>query len=252
MTGPMSQPLVSIVIPTLYLKRPRNTQYLLSKRFTLSELLRDLQENAQVPVEVIVICNGAAGELRTLVTTHPQIDKYALNSVNVGVSRAWNMGAMMAEGDALCFLNDDVEVGPGGLAHLHQVLATDPSVGVVGPRGAVWRGAQHDRYVGEREPANADNISGFCFMVRTELFHRVGGFDIAYTPAGFEEIDFCFAVRQLGYHCRVIPGLPITHHYRHGVSASHGTVEYLHRSTDTRSLHERNKAYFKRKWQIPD
>jgi GT2 family glycosyltransferase len=162
------------------------------------------------------------------------------------------MGAMMAEGSVLCFLNDDVEVGPEGIDRLYEVLEHDPTVGVVGPRGSLWKGAQHDRYVGETAPADAHNVSGFCFMVRTELFHRVGGFDISYTPAGFEEIDFCLAIRRLGYHCRVMPGLPITHHFRHGVSASAGTVEYLHKTIDTRSLYERNKSYFQRKWQTPD
>jgi GT2 family glycosyltransferase len=34
-------------------------------------------------------------------------------------------------------------------------------------------------------------ISGFCFIVRTAFFDKIGWFDMIYTPAGFEDIDFC-------------------------------------------------------------
>ena len=248
----LPEPKTSVIIPTLYAKRPKNLKYLLAERYTLAQVLADLERHLVQPAEVIVVCNGADAALRDLVQGHPRVDKYVINSVNAGVARSWNMGAMMAEGDALCFLNDDVEVGARGVDLLHEALVHDASVGVVGPRGAVWKGASHDRWVGEDAPEDADCLSGFCFMVRTDLFHRVGGFDVAYTPAGFEEIDFCFAIRRLGYRCRVVPGLPIIHHHRHGVSASTGAVTYLNRSIDIKALAERNRAYFQRKWQIPD
>lgn len=246
------EPKISIIIPTLYAKRPKNLKYLFAERYTLPQVLADLERHVGHPAEVIVVCNGADAGLRDLVQNHPRVDKYVLNSVNAGVARSWNMGAMMAEGETLCFLNDDVEIGPGGLDRLYDSLTTDETAGVVGPRGAVWNGAEHDRWVGEQAPEDADSVSGFCFMVRTDVFHRVGGFDIAYSPAGFEEIDFCFAVRRLGWHCRVIPGLPITHHHRHGVSASTKAVTYFNRTIDTKALQQRNKAYFQRKWQIPN
>lgn len=251
-SGELAQPRLSIIIPTLQPKRTRNPKYLLARRYTLGEVLRDLDKHVHVHFEVIVICNGVEPEFRQFVQQNARIDKYAINSVNVGVSRAWNMGAMLATGEILCFLNDDVEVGDSALDRLCDVLRDDPAIGVTGPRGSLWKGTEHDRYVGEAEPEDADNISGFCFLVRSDVFHRLGGFDVAYTPAGFEEIDFCLAVRRAGLRCRVVPGLPIVHHERHGVSTSTGTVQYLGTSIDTKSLHLRNKAHFKRKWHIPD
>jgi len=245
-------PKVSIIIPTLHLKRPRNLKYFMFRRYTLPEVLDDLRSHVDIAIEVIVVCNGTESDLVDCVKSHPRIDKYCLNKVNVGVSRGWNMGAMMAEGDTLLFLNDDVEVGTDAIEALYDVLTKDPTIGEVGPRGSLWKGAQHDRYVGEDHPEDADNISGFCFMVRTETFSRVGGFDIAYTPAGFEEIDFSFAIRKLGLRCRVVPGLRITHHFRHGVSAGPRDIPYLFKNINTTDLHERNKAYFKRKWNIAE
>ncbi len=241
-------PQISFIIPVLHQQRPKNIKRLFMPRYTMSEVLRDLHENITVDHEVIVVCNSQEPELVELITGHENIDKYCLNSVNVGVARAWNMGAELAEGELLCFVNDDVEIGKGSVERLVDILMQSSEVGQVGPRGARWQGAEHERYVGETQVEEADAISGFFFMIKSEVFHQVGGFDIAYTPAGFEEIDMSFKIREIGKKCLVVPNLPITHHYHHGVSAYKSTIQYLSTSIDTQALHERNKSYFMRKW----
>jgi GT2 family glycosyltransferase len=241
-------PLISFIIPVLYLRRPKNKKRLFMPRYAIGEVLRDLHENVTVDHEVIVVCNSREPELVEFITSHEHVDKYCLNSVNVGVARAWNMGVELSEGQALCFVNDDVEIGSGSVDRLVDALMQSDEVGQVGPRGARWQGAEHERYVGETQIEEADAISGFFFMIKSDVFRQVGGFDIAYTPAGFEEIDMSFKIRQIGKKCLVVPNLPITHHHHHGVSAYNTTIQYLSTSIDTRTLHERNKTYFMRKW----
>ena len=85
-------------------------------------------------------------------------------------------------------------------------------------------------------------------MLRDELLRGLGGFDVAYSPAGFEEIDLSFALRKAGYRCVVVPGLPIHHYHHHGVSAYRSEIRYLSGSVDTVTLHERNKRHFMQKW----
>jgi GT2 family glycosyltransferase len=242
-------PNVSVMIPTLHLTRPRNSdpRFYLFPRYTLQQVLRGLKNNVKLSIEVIIVCNGTDPKLVEIVKTHPVVNKYCLNSVNVGVSRAWNMGAAMAEAEVLCFLNDDVEVGSEAIETLFTVLDRDQSIAQVGPKGAKWRGAEHDRLVGEARIEDADAISGFMFMIRSS---QVGGFDVAYTPAGFEEIDMSFALRKHGFRCVVVQGLKVSHYGRHGVSASNCTIDYLNASITTGELHQRNKAYFMRKWNI--
>jgi len=162
------------------------------------------------------------------------------------------MGAMMAEGDTLCFLNDDVAVGPRAIETLYRVLISDASIGEVGPKGARWRGAEHDCSVGETKMEDADAVSGFLFMMRANLFFEIGGFDVTYTPAGFEEIDMSFAIRSRGYRCVVIPDLDVKHYGRHGVSASVAPIAYFGNSIDPRDLHARNRAHFVHKWKLSD
>jgi GT2 family glycosyltransferase len=104
--------------------------------------------------------------------------------------------------------------------------------------------------VGEARIEDGDAISGFMFMIRSSQFHQVGGFDVAYTLAGFEEIDMSFTLRKHGFRCVVVPGLKVSHYGRQGVSASNCTIDYLNSSITTGELHQRNKAYFMRKWNI--
>lgn len=241
-------PKVSIIIPTLHLSRPKNPKYFMFQKYTLAQVLADLAANVSIPHEIVVVCNGQDPALVELVRSHSAISKSCINNVNVGVSRAWNMGAMMAEGEALCFLNDDVQVGPGAVEALYDTLMGDPSIGEVGPKGAMWKGAAHERFPEPHEYGDVSAIAGFMFMMRSSTFAEIGPFDIEYTPAGFEEIDYSYRLRAKGYRCAVVPNLDVKHHERHGVSASRGRVDYLSKSVGTADLHERNKAYFQRKW----
>jgi GT2 family glycosyltransferase len=102
--------------------------------------------------------------------------------------------------------------------------------------------------VGLEIPENSDVISGFLFLVRTNAYFQVGGFDVAYSPAGCEEVDFSFALRKHGWKCKVIPHLDITHNQYHGVSARRTEIKYLNSKIDTLVLHERNTKYFLNKW----
>jgi GT2 family glycosyltransferase len=247
MTEPLP-PKVSFIIPVLHLQRPLNKKRFFMPRYTIREVLGDIPRNVTVRHEVVVVCNGQDPDLLELIARHPAVDKYCRNSVNVGVARSWNMGAEMAEGEILCFVNDDVEIGKGSIERLCEVLESAADVGQTGPAGALWKGAAHERFVGETVIEEADAISGFLFLIKAPVHRRVGGFDVAYTPAGFEEIDMSFAIRRAGFRCLVVPGVDVKHHHHHGVSAYNATIKYLTRQIDAETLHRRNKSYFERKW----
>ncbi|WKJ92030.1 glycosyltransferase [Methylomonas montana] len=243
-------PKISIIIPVLHLSRPLNKKRFFMPRYTIREVLHDIRENVSITHEVVVVCNGNDPELIDLVKTHPQIDKFCINNQNAGVARSWNMGAQLAESEVLLYLNDDVSIGKGSVEMLYETLYGASDVGEVGPQGARWRGAEHDCFVGENDIEEADAISGYCFAIRSDIFHKVGGFDINYSPAGFEEIDMSFTIRKVGMRCLVVPNLEINHYHHHGVSAYRSEIKYLSQTIDSHTLHERNKAYFVKKWLL--
>lgn len=238
---------VSIIIPVLHLNRPLNKKRFFMPRQTIADTLADIEKNVRLPYEVIVVCNGQEQQLQDYIRSHAGIDKYCLNSVNVGVARSWNIGAEMAEGEIFCYLNDDVSVGPNALEQLVDLL-DDPSIGEVGPAGSFWRDCCHHSFAETDAVTETDVISGFCFLVRASTFRRLGGFDVAFTPAGCEEVDFSYRVRQAGMKCVIDPRVDIKHFHHHGVSAHNVDISYFGKTIDTASLHKRNTEYFRDKW----
>ena len=176
--------------------------------------------------------------------------------VNRGVAPGWNAAAGGARGDVLVFANDDLELGPGALALLARVLRERPEAGVVGPVGTHWDipGAAHRSWIDLAGRAQGDVeacevVAGFCFAVRHDTYEAVGGFDEAYAPASWEEVDFCTAVRAAGLENYAVAGVQVAHEW--GVSQRQPPWRRL--SWDGRtellwSIHRRNRRRFQRKW----
>jgi GT2 family glycosyltransferase len=175
---------------------------------------------------------------------------------NRGVAPGWNAAAGGARGDVLVFANDDLELGPASLARLARVLRERPEAGVVGPVGTSWDipGAAHEAWIDlsgrpDGDVAPCDVVAGFCFAVRRATFDAVGGFDEAYAPASWEEVDFCTAVRAAGLENYAVAGVQVAHEW--GVSQRQPPWRRLRwdgRSELLWSIHRRNRRRFQAKW----
>lgn len=242
--------LVSFIVPTMHRKKTESLNRLIQPLHTLRELLCDIHTNVTVPFEVVVVCNEVDNkEYIEFVQTSEHISRSCQNSENIGVPRSWNMGAQLAKGEYLCFVNDDVEVGPGAVESMVETLAADPAIGMVGPSGVLWHRQEPGPAVGLTHVEEADAIGGWLFMTPQNIFVACGGFDTAYTPALMEEIDYSFSVRNKGYKCIVIPGLHVAHHHIDGASSSDLPLRAIGYSLLRDALTARNRAYFERKWQ---
>jgi GT2 family glycosyltransferase len=159
------------------------------------------------------------------------------------------MGTMLAEGEFLCFINDDVELSVDSLAKQVPLIDENPEIGMVGPRGAMWPALEPGTYAGENTITDVDAISGFMFITRRSIFDAIGGFDVAFTPAGCEEIDFAFAVRHAGFRCTVVPETNVIHHSSGGVSSRDMEIDYLGKRISTSDLAKKNLRLFQEKWR---
>ena len=240
--------LVSIIIPTITRSKFSSIKTLLKKRYLLENVIKDISENVSCPYEIIVINNSIKDKkLSNFIVNSEEVNKFCINSVNAGVPRSWNIGANMAQGEYLCFVNDDVEIGAGALEKMIEVLSTK-NIGQVGPSGTQWHRTTPGKYMGLRKIEEADAIAGWLFMVKRQVFDCVGGFDIAYTPALCEEIDFSFAIRDAGYKCLVIPEINAKHHHISGASSTKMPIRALDIEIDRETLTTRNREYFSNKW----
>jgi hypothetical protein len=56
-----------------------------------------------------------------------------------------------------------------------------------------------------------DYISAACLLLRRADFMRVLGFDLAFEPAYYEEVDLCMKLRLLGKRTYYVPNATVTH-----------------------------------------
>ena len=85
-----------------------------------------------------------------------------------------------------------------------------------------------------------DRIVGLCFLFKRELMERIGLLDERYSPGHYEDDDYCYQARNLGYRI-MIAGDVFVFHYG---SASFGQQD----ESKVQQLIERNRQKFIEKW----
>ncbi len=184
---------------------------------------------AGVPCEVILVDDASPDRTREI-----ERDVRGLvvvrNTTNLGFVDSCNRGAAQARGRVLVFLNNDTAVQPGWLEALLEALAR-PGVGMVGAKlvypdgtlqeagGVVWRDASAWNFGrgGSPElpevthPRAVDYCSGACLALPRALFERLGGFDLRYRPAYYEDTDLAFRVREAGLGVWYEPRAVVVH-----------------------------------------
>jgi GT2 family glycosyltransferase len=153
------------------------------------------------------------------------------SATNEGFVATANRGAAAARGAWLVFLNNDTAVLPGWLDALVGTFAQVPRVGAVGARllfpdgslqesgGIVWRDASGWNFGRGDAPdrpeyahlRDADYCSAACLAIPRALFELLGGFDAAFAPAYYEDVDLAFRVRAAGRRVVVQPASRVVH-----------------------------------------
>ena len=212
-------PLVSIVVP-IYNHLEQTRQCL----FSLAEV------GASCTFEVIVVDDGSSDGSAEWVETCPQVRLHRM-SENSGFVAACNAGAGVARGQYLVFLNNDTEVTAGWLDALIGCFKTVPRCGLVGAKliypdgslqeagGIVFADGSACNYGRGGNPADprydflreVDYCSGACIALPASLFRSLGGFDVRYAPAYYEDTDLAFAVRAAGYQVIYQPRAEVVH-----------------------------------------
>ena len=201
--------------------------------------LSGLARTAWPDLEVIVVDNGSSCR-RTLDVLARSGATVIARDVEFNHSRLMNAGAAAATGEFLLLLNDDIEVlDPSWVARLVRA-ASRPRVGPVGalllyPDGtiqhcgvAVRDGAPWHPHAGARLDAAGREwvggvarrwaVTGACMLVRTVLFHELGGMD-PLLRTGYNDIDLCLRARRRGHETVLHAGVRLIHHE----SATRGT-----------------------------
>jgi GT2 family glycosyltransferase len=155
---------------------------------------------------------------------------------NLGFGGGCELGAAHARGEYLAFVNPDITFAAGWLQPLVDALNRDDAPSIVAPvlineDGTVQETGQQILANGHTRPnlelsssvdplVNVDYSSAACWVIRRDEHERIGGFDPAYHPAYFEDVDLALRTRLLGGRCAVHTGVRVVHHQGLGTPES--------------------------------
>ena len=188
------------------------------------------------------------------------------NKTNLGFLNNCNNASKFAKGKYILFLNNDTQVNSNWLAPLVNLIESDEKIGMVGSKliypdgklqeagGIIWNDASGWNYGHKQDPTlpefnyvkEVDYISGASILIKKDLWLKAGGFDERYSPAYFEDTDFAFTIRSMGYKVLYQPLSEVIHFEGY----SHGTEIIIEGSQkNIKSYQEINKQKFYEKWQ---
>lgn len=241
---PQGEPKVSIIIPSK--DNPKILKMCLASIFKYTEYKN---------YEVIIVDNGSNDankkEIEEAVALYSGQGedkiKYVYQPMEFNFSRMCNIGADVATGEFLLFLNDDIEVsesvdtspyfkvyvnrwlsillGQAQLAHTGAVSCklyypngnTIQHAGVVnlpiGPAHCLYGGSDSFNYYYGRNLLEYDfsSVTGACLMLDRKKFDEAGGFDEGF-PVAYNDVSLCFRLVELGYYNVVRNDVVLIHH----------------------------------------
>lgn len=180
--------------------------------------------------KVVVVDNGSADGSIDFIKGFEKVS-IVDNGENLGFCGGYNKALKQVEADYYIILNNDIEVTEGWIKPLQKLLDERSDIAAVQPRILSYHKKNFFEYAGagggfidsyaypfcrgrvfdtleEDKGQYNDSIpvfwaTGACIMVRSKLFHELGGFDGDFF-AHMEEIDLCWRMKKAGhevYYC---------------------------------------------------
>jgi len=188
--------------------------------------------------EIYVIDNASTDKTSSLLPAlFPEI-LYKRMERNVGFARGANIAARAASGDFLLLLNSDARLTRDTVRLSVEWMRSDPGCGIAGaqllnPDGTkqnsianfpslatellnkfLLRRFWPKRFPGKEqeyaEPMEVESVIGAFFLVRREVWEKLGGMDERFFFF-LEETDFCLRARQAGFATVHLPQVHAWH-----------------------------------------
>jgi GT2 family glycosyltransferase len=199
----------------------------------LETALRD--DNTMLPSKIIILDNGDQfpnaidisdyddGDPDLIkILSRPEKVVLVTAKMNMGVAASWNwfMNNVPMEHGFMILSNDDIEYEKNTVKAFYEEMQK-PNVNMVLSNGATWS----------------------AYTLSKKLYEEVGGFDENFYPAYFEDNDFHYRMRLLGYNFILSSNVTYGHETSSTLAAfSKAATEVHHHNF------RKNRAYFNDKW----
>jgi GT2 family glycosyltransferase len=204
----------------------------------LQQFLPALLASSYPNKKIIVADNASTDDSVNYVCANFPLVEVICNTSNEGFAKGYNTALKKVQADYYVLLNSDVEVTPGWIEPVIDLLQSDATIGACQPKIKSYADRTHFEYAGacggwldefgypfsrgrvfdftEEDTGQYENAapcfwaSGAALFVRPQLYHQLGGLD-EYFFAHQEEIDFCWRLQLAGYKVYVEPKSVVYH-----------------------------------------
>jgi O-antigen biosynthesis protein len=209
---PGQRPRVSVVVCTYNGSR------------TLAGCLDGLTRLRYPDYEIIVVDDGSTDDSSAIASRY---DVRLIRTPNQGLSAARNVGARVATGEIVAYIDDDAWPDPDWLLHISATLSSGEYAGVGGPNippgddGLIAAcvanapGGPVHVLLSDRE---AEHIPGCNMAFDRQKLLDVGGFDPEFRVAG-DDVDLCWRLQARGWKLGFSPAAVVWHRRRNSARA---------------------------------
>jgi GT2 family glycosyltransferase len=243
----------------------------------LQHFLPFLQQSTYPNMSLIVADNGSTDDsVSFLEMNYPEVE-ILRSPINEGYAKGYNTALKKVTAEYCVLLNSDVEVTPGWIEPVIELMESDKFIAACQPKILMWADKNRFEYAGAAggyidrygypfcrgrifdycEHDNGqydDNVeifwaSGCAFFVRTRVFHEMGGFD-PFFFAHQEEIDLCWRMQLSNYRIFVCPK-SLVYHVGGGTLPKGNTLKVFLNFRNNLIMLYKNYYRGERLWKIP-
>ncbi|MBL0130056.1 MAG: glycosyltransferase family 2 protein [Chitinophagaceae bacterium] len=243
----------------------------------LEQFLPSVLSTSYTNVEVIIADNGSVDDsISFLQKKYPDIRLIRFDE-NYGFAKGYNEALKLVVSDYYCILNSDVEVQPGWLQPMVDLLEKDKNIAACQskllsyhqPKMFEYAGAAGgwlDKYgypfakgrvfdISEEDHGQYDKAepifwaSGAALFIRSSVFHEMMGFD-EYFFAHQEEIDLCWRIQLAGYKIYSCPS-SVVYHVGGGTLPRGNSLKTYLNFRNNRIMISKNMPLSRKLWVVP-
>lgn len=198
--------LLSVIIPV---HNPGNT---------LEACLMSLSQYGGESIEIIVVDDGCTDN--SMLCAAKFGAKIVRTGLKIGPGRARNLGASVARGSVLLFLDGDVCIHADTIRRIRRRFAADWDLAALigsydnrpGDPGFVsqYRNLLH-HHIHQNGCEGASTFWSGCGAIRNEVFEEFGGFSAVYDHASIEDIELGYRLTSSGRSVLLDREIQVTH-----------------------------------------